>query len=155
MLQRLGVPVSTELQSGFGHNTWPASTLPDGFRFLVEQPRPACLPDPTALCLRGGRFRVEARWNTAAGSGIAQGREVSDESGSFWFFSPANLELDVKVLDGCAVNDRYWVFSAGLTDVGVVLAVTDTSTGSKVEYLHPRGIPYAPVQDTAAFDDCP
>jgi hypothetical protein len=26
---------------------------------------------------------------------------------SFWFFSPANVELLVKVLDGCG-NQRFW-----------------------------------------------
>jgi predicted esterase len=155
MLLRLDVEVGAELQSGYGHNNWPPTTLVDGFRFLVEQPRPACLPGPEALCLHDGRFRVEATWETAAGSGVAQGRELSDESGSFWFFSPANLELDVKVLDGCAVNGRYWVFAAGLTDVGVTLTVTDTSSGEHVGYHSPRGTPYAAVQDTGAFDACP
>jgi pimeloyl-ACP methyl ester carboxylesterase len=155
MLLRLGVVVSADLQAGYGHNSWPTASLVEGFRFLVEQPRPACLPEPHALCLREGRFRVEATWETATGTGAAQGRELSDESGSFWFFSPANLELDVKVLDGCAVNGHYWVFAAGLTDVGVTLTVTDTATSSNAVYRHPRGAPYAPVQDTAAFESCP
>lgn len=35
----------------------------------------------------------------------------------FYFFSPDNLEVMVKVLDGCAINGHYWVFAAGLTDL--------------------------------------
>jgi predicted esterase len=151
MLERLGVEVSTEIRSGYGHNSWPATTLHDGFRFLVEQPVPPCVPAPETLCLRGGRFRVEAGWETASASGAAQGVELTDESGSFWFFSPGNLELDVKLLDGCAVGGRFWVFAAGLTDVGVTLTVTDTTTGERNEYSSPRGTPFAPIQDTAAF----
>ena len=155
MLAGRGVAVTTDLAPGFDHDTWAPGSFRDGFAFLVGQPAPGCLPGPTALCLRGGRFRVEAVWDTGAASGPAQGVEVSDESGTFWFFSPANLELDVKVLDGCALNDRYWVFAAGLTNVGVTLAVTDTATSQRVEYRNPRGTAYLPVQDTAALGGCP
>jgi pimeloyl-ACP methyl ester carboxylesterase len=155
MLTARGVAVTPEVAPGFGHSTWPASTLRDGFAFLVGQPRPACLPGPTALCLRDGRFRVEATWDTGTAAGAAQGSELSDESGTFWFFSPQNLELDVKVLAGCPVNGRFWVFAAGLTDVGVTLAVTDTASGQRVEYRNPRGTPFAPIQDTGAFATCP
>ena len=35
-----------------------------------------------------------------------------------------------KVVTGCPVNNRYWFFGAGLTDVNVVTTVTDTQTGT-------------------------
>jgi predicted esterase len=151
MLAVRGVEVSADLAPGFDHGNWAEGSFRDGFAFLVGQPAPPCLPAPTALCLQGGRFRVEARWDNGSGSGGGQGIELTDESGTFWFFSAANLELDVKVLDGCPVNGHAWVFVAGLTDVGVTVTVTDTASGAVVEYRNPRGTPFAPVQDTAAF----
>ena len=36
-----------------------------------------------------------------------------------WFFQAENVEAVVKVLNGCGINDRYWVFAGGLTDVKV------------------------------------
>lgn len=77
------------------------------------------------------------------------------DTGSFWFFDDSNLELMVKVLDGCAVNGRHWVFAAGLTDVEVELDVTDAWTGQTKTYRNPLGTPFAPIQDTAAFATCP
>jgi hypothetical protein len=155
MLERLGVEVSLDVQTGYVHNSWPASSLRDGFRFLVEQPPPPCVPGPAALCLRDGRFRVEASWATATASGAGQAVELTDESGAFWFFSPGNVELDVKVLAGCPLNGHHWVFAAGLTDVGVTLTVTDTASGQQAVYRNPRGTPFVAVQDTRAFPGCP
>ncbi|HYH47792.1 MAG TPA: hypothetical protein VEG34_19070, partial [Thermoanaerobaculia bacterium] len=68
------------------------------------------------LFLGGGRFRVAASFETAAGPGVGNGVPLSDGSGTFWFFSPANVELVVKVVDACAPPfDRFWFFAAGLT----------------------------------------
>ena len=36
---------------------------------------------------------------------------LTDESVLFTFFSPDNVELVVKVLDGTRINGHYWVFS--------------------------------------------
>lgn len=155
MLAGRGVAVTSELAPGYDHGSWDPESFRDGFAFLVGRPAPPCLPGGDALCLRGGRFRVEAAWNTGEASGVAHGVELSDESGTFWFFSAENLELDVKVLDGCALNGRHWVFAAGLTNVGVTLTVTDTASGERAEYRNPRGTAYAPVQDTDALQGCP
>lgn len=111
--------------------------------------------DSPILDLRAGRFRAAARWTVPAGSdGDAHAVPLTSDSGAFWFFRPDNLELMVKVLDGCAVNGHYWVLGAGLTDVGVELEITDTLTGSSWTHASPAGSPFAPVQDTGAFD-CP
>ena len=59
------------------------------------------------------------------------------------------------VLDGCAFNDRFWVFATGLTDVGVELTVTDGNTGAVRSYSNPLGEPFSPILDTAALDSCP
>jgi len=63
--------------------------------------------------------------------------DVSDESGLFWFFEPENIELVVKVLDGRALNDRYWVFFAAMSDVEYWITVRDAETGASQTYHNP------------------
>ena len=41
----------------------------------------------------------------------------SEDSGILWFFSPSNFEVMIKIVDGCSLNNRYWVFFAALTNV--------------------------------------
>jgi hypothetical protein len=114
----------------------------------------ACPPD--ALCLHGDRIQVRASWAATSGaSGEGTPAALTAEAGFFWFFDASNVETVIKVLDACAVNDRFWVFAAGLTDVGVELAVTDTVTGETVVYENPPGSPFAPIQDTDALASCP
>ena len=60
----------------------------------------------------------------------------------------------VKVLNACALNSRFWTFAGGLTDVQVVMTVTDTRTGAVKSYTNPQGTPFQPIQDTGAFDTC-
>jgi hypothetical protein len=122
---------------------------------LVEITPPPCQPDATTLCLNDGRFKVTAEWEVSGGdSGQAQASFSSDDGGQFWFFSPNNPELLVKVLDACTVFHSFWVFAGGLTNVGVTLTVEDTQSGETKVYENPVGTNFAPVLDTAAFP-CP
>jgi hypothetical protein len=73
---------------------------------------------------------------------------LTADTGYFWFFAPSNVEMVVKVLNGCALNQSYWVFAGGLTDVDVVWTVTDTNFGVVKTYVNPPGTRFAPVQDT-------
>lgn len=114
----------------------------------------ACVPGADVLCLTGGRFKVEASWHTAGGQGAASADSLGTDSGSFWFFGPDNVELTVKVLDACDGFGRYWVFASGLTDVEVLIKVTDTGTGQVRQYFNPQGHAFAPIQDTDAFATC-
>jgi len=115
-----------------------------------------CVPSETALCLQRGRFRVSATWRTATAQGVAKVRPETADSGSLWFFFPDNLELLVKILDACQSADpKYWVFAAGLTNVEVDIAVTDTATQTTRHYRNPLDTSFAPVLDTAAFDCAP
>jgi hypothetical protein len=116
-----------------------------------------CSPGPTTLCLNAGRFQVETEWRTKGGSaGNGQAIELTEDTGAFWFFGEENVEILVKVLDGCATAfESFWVFAAGLTNVEVRLTVTDTETGMVEVYDNPRDRPYPPIQDTAAFATCP
>jgi hypothetical protein len=45
--------------------------------------------------------------------------------------------------------------AGGLTDVNVILTVTDTQTGVIKTYTNPQGTPFQPIQDTDAFATCP
>jgi hypothetical protein len=107
------------------------------------------------VCLHGSRFAVDVRWSTGPSHGDGMPIHVSGDSATYWFFGPDNIELVVKVLDGCAINGRYWVFLAGLTDVGVEVTVTDTTTGATWRHESPAGMPFPPIQDTSAFAACP
>jgi Fibronectin type III domain len=117
---------------------------------------PACTPNDVRHCLNNGRFQVEVQW-TAPGGATGAGRRapLTNDTGLFWFFDPQNVEMIVKVLNGCALNGRYWVFAGGLTNVRAVLTVTDTQTGARKQYTNPQGAPFQPIQDTGAFASCP
>jgi hypothetical protein len=119
-------------------------------------PQNGCLPDATTLCLNGGRFRVQAQWTSGGNTGPGQAVPMSADTGNFWFFGADNVELLVKVLNGCALqNPSYWVFASGLTNVGVDITVTDTKTGMTKTYHNPPNQPFAAIQDTGAFSTCP
>lgn len=156
---RLGVAWEEDIELDWGHNSWPKSSMSNGFLFLVGKSRldpSSCVPTSTSLCLNHGRFRVEVAWSANGSSGagtVVPG--ASADSGLFWFFSPENWELMVKVLDGCGVNQRYWVFAAATTNVHYVLTVTDTASGRVVRYENPAGRPAAATTDTNAFHTCP
>ncbi|MEO7795898.1 MAG: hypothetical protein ABIV06_14115 [Thermoanaerobaculia bacterium] len=130
----------------------------DGDLELVEVIEADCEPDATTLCLNDGRFRVEAEWENFAGQeGPGHAAQSSDDSGEFWFFQADNVELLVKIIEGCGSSlDAYWVFAAGLTNVGVQLTVTDTQSdvAPKV-YDNEVGTNFAPILDSAAFATCP
>ena len=100
----------------------------------------ACEASPTALCLAGGRFRVEVVWDRP-GSADAAGQAVplTSKAGSFWFLRPSNLELMVKVLDGTPVNGHFWVFAGSLSNLHYTITVTDTETGAVRTYENPEG----------------
>ncbi|HEX6177588.1 MAG TPA: hypothetical protein VF057_04465, partial [Thermoanaerobaculia bacterium] len=116
----------------------------------------ACISSDTALCVSGGRFRVEANWRTNDSAGTGKAVKLTEDSGYFWFFDRNNVELITKVLNACVDPfNHHWVFAAGLTNVEVELVVTDTLTGAVKRYENPRGTAYQPIQDTSAFASCP
>jgi hypothetical protein len=116
----------------------------------------ACVPGNNTLCLGDGRFQVTATFqNGNAAATTAPAVPVSGDSGYFWFFDPANVEVTVKVINGCTNNHRFWFFTGGMTNVRVDLTVTDTRTGLVRTYTNPRGQAYRTVLDSAAFNSCP
>ncbi len=114
----------------------------------------ACGGGP-GLCI-AERFDLQVEWQTRTGNSGA-GHLVpleSPTSGVFYFSNPDNWEMLVKVLDGCAVNDRVWVFAASTTDVETRLTVTDLVTGAQRVYDKPMGVAAPAVTDTNAFAAC-
>ena len=103
-------------------------------------PGAGCTAGPGTLCLgAGGRFRVQADWRAVGvGPGFGDGGAVplTAESGMFYFFSPDNIELIVKVLDA---GPQYWVFYGALSDVEYWVTVTDTATGARKTYHNEQG----------------
>lgn len=108
------------------------------------------------LRLHGGRFVVTVEWhdfqgNTGHGT-VVPGHARS--SGLFSFFTPDNWEVMVKVLDGCPVNRRYWVFVAAATSVEYTLRIEDLLSQEVWEYTNPSGQLSPAFADTAAFGAC-
>jgi len=119
---------------------------------------PLCLSDPHTLCLNGDRFSVTAsyRLSPSGPSILANAVRLTDDTGYFWFFEEANVELVVKVLNGCIEPfNSYWFFAAGLTNLGVDISVRDLRTMDVKNYTNPPGTPFVPIQDTGAFSTCP
>ncbi|HEX4952986.1 MAG TPA: S8 family peptidase [Thermoanaerobaculia bacterium] len=119
-------------------------------------PGAACSPAANRMCLLGNRFSVMVDWRTAnSQQGTGSVVPLSAVSGLFYFFSQDNIEMLFKIIDGCGLNDRFWVFFAATTNADLTVRVTDTRTGQVREYRNPLGQAALPVQDTGAFATCP
>lgn len=128
--------------------------------FLVEaaSPRGTCVANERTRCLGDSRFAVTA--SRTAGDGAEEGGGVhpglavpagTNDSALFFFFDPDNWEVLVKVLDGCGVNGRVWVFAASATTVEFGIRVEDTATGESREYRNEAGVAADAVVDVGAF----
>jgi hypothetical protein len=119
----------------------------------------SCVASATRLCIDrvagDRRFQIEVDYKTAQASGDGKAVPLTslgvDRGGLFWFFSADNPEMLIKVLDGCGVNQRFWVFYAAGTDAGLTVTVTDTVTGESKVYRNRQGQAAPPVQDTSAL----
>jgi hypothetical protein len=110
----------------------------------------SCIGSST-VCLHANRFQFNVTWAANGEEGVGQAIQLTGDTGAFSFFHPDNIEMLFKVIDGCALNDRYWVFATGLTNVQATLYVSDQVNGNSKTYSSPAGTPFAPIQDTAAF----
>jgi hypothetical protein len=155
----LGIAWESDVEAGFGHNTWPVDSMTRGFQFLVSKTYGAtCAADASHPCLQGARYQVALTWRDGSGRtgvGSVVPAVASADSAVLWFFDPNNWEMLIKVLDGCAVNQRVWVFAAATTNVEYTLTVTDTVTNRVRTYHNTAGQNAAAVTDTDAFSTCP
>lgn len=133
------------------HNT----TYPGGAIRGPLMPAPlvsvgSCTADANTLCLNQGRFKVQVAFQTSTATGAGTAIPLSGDTGSFWFFSSNNLELMIKVVDGRAVNGKFWFFAGALSDVAYTITVTDLTTGTVKTYVATQGH-QAALNDTSAF----
>jgi hypothetical protein len=110
------------------------------------------LESPTSLCLGFGGFTVSVQFTDPRTglAGAATAVSLTSDTGAFWFFDNSNLELMIKVLDGRAINGKFWVFYGALSDVDYTITVTNMETGELRTYHNPRGT-LASHADTQAF----
>ena len=111
---------------------------------------------PTTLRLQAGRFAVRVELDPPHPPLARLASPPSADSALFYFFSPDNWELMVKLLDGCAINGHFWVFGAASTDVGYTVRVEDLAAsggaGAERTYRHEPGAPAPAITDIEAFD---
>ena len=131
------------------------SVASEVFRVETSEPAGTCETDAQTLCLQDSRYAVAVDWWTAAGASGAASvvHSGTNDSGLFWFFDPNNWEVLIKVLDGCALNGHVWVFGASTTDLGYVIRVTDTVTGTVKEYRNEPGLPAPAMTDATALPE--
>jgi len=120
-----------------------------------DGPAPTCTPNSSTICLMNNRFSVRLTYDTGQGPQPMTAIKYTTDTGLFWFANAANIEVLLKMVDACSFNSRFWVFVGGTTDVGVVMTVTDTKTGTVKTYTNPRGTSFRTITDTSAFATCP
>jgi hypothetical protein len=125
----------------------------------------SCSGGATTLCLAryagDRRFQVQMSFRTQEGGGLSgDGLAMQltplgvGTGGLFSFFGAGDPEMLVRVIDGCSLNARFWVFVAAATNAGFTVTVTDTVTGHQAVYQNPDLTPAQAVQDTSALA-CP
>ncbi len=152
-----GVDIDSPIGGAWKIGMYRASEYADVEIEVEIDPGGDCLSGEQNLCLMGARFRVEVDWinqhdggTTGAGNSVVE----TDQSGAFYFFARDNPELVVKMIDGRALNAKFWVFWGGLTDLEYNIRITDTQTDVVKIFHHPPGV-YAGGADTSAFGDTP
>ena len=154
-----GLPMGDELANAAEALLYTVEDASNYSPTKVFDPAPdhECAEGPTRSCMQKGRFLVEARvsYVDAAGTPVndapARVEDVGlgDTSSLFHFFDRSNPELLVKVLDGCGVNGKYWVFGSAATDLDYSVLVTDNATGVTLPYRRNGANPL--INDAEAF----
>lgn len=111
----------------------------------------ACTPSATRLCLQGGRFEATLTAIANSTSYTGQAFVLGDNSGGFWLFSPANIEVSVKVLDGAAVNGKFWTFHGAATNAAYTLTVKDRANASQIRTFTKLADSYCGGADVGSF----
>lgn len=123
-------------------------TIPDAARYsptVVRQGEDlhgyGCRSSGDRACLNQRRFDVSARYSTPTASrAVAKRLDIvglADTGALFYFFGPDNPEMLIKVVNGCWLNDHWWVFGSAATDLAYEVAIKDLAAGGgMVEYRH-------------------
>ncbi|MDL1952030.1 hypothetical protein FBQ97_19790, partial [Acidobacteria bacterium ACD] len=113
------------------------------------EPSAGCTPDTTSLCLLNDRFRVTSTYRDyGGGTGSGKAVRLTSDTGYFWFFEPANVEVVAKMVSFCSSSTHnVGVYANGLTDLAVTLTVTDTQMGLVRSYSNALGRPFELIRD--------
>jgi len=123
-----------------------------------------CVRDASTACLLGGKFKVQLEMRDFASPPVRftgrvmsfpGGRAESDQAVFFDSFNAGNFELGVKMVDGCSLNGRYWLFTGGLTNARYEIEVTDSVSGASKLIANPAGTLPLSTADTSAFSCTP
>jgi len=111
----------------------------------------ACIADPGTgrLCL-SDRFDVSVSCSAPGRTCTPTPVKLTSDTGYFWFFNGANIELMTKVVDGRGLNGKFWFFYGALSDVQYQIQVKDRVTGNTKTYTNPQG-QLSSVADTNAL----
>ena len=140
--------------------TEPAAPFLDRRAILAEEAAlsfpsgSSCATSANTLCITEGRFTVEIDFETASGMIPGRAQQLTTQSGYFWFLGADNVEVVIKVLNACGLNQRYWVLAAGLTNQGAKITVRDTETGNTRTYENTRGTAFETILDTLVGLPC-
>ena len=110
-----------------------------------------CEPGAAAMTLAGG-YKVSMCYETYAGEtgdALDWGLD-SSQSGLLYFFERNNVEVLIKVLDGCGVNGHRWVFVAPVTDLAFNLHV-ESPTGERWTHTNRLGRTADAAANVSAF----
>ena len=125
-----------------------------------------CVRTSSVACLLGGRFEVSVTmWDFDGNAfpGIIQtyGGQSSEtnQSVSYYSFNEGNVELFVKMVDGCnftgnPAQGAFWLFVAGATTAEAQILVRDSEKGEVIRVYNPRDQIFATVANTSAFRTC-
>jgi hypothetical protein len=105
---------------------------------------------------QGGDFQASVRWTNPrdGSSGTGHAQRLGRDSGAFWFFSPDNLEVTLKILDGRAINGRWWVFVASMTDLQFEVEISRAG-GPVKTYVQTAGANRNFIDVNASFEEGP
>lgn len=111
-----------------------------------------CASSDTIQCLGGNRYSAEITWSSSLTSGKGQVFEATtDDVGLFTLDNADQVDVLIRVLDGCAINNQSWVFMVSLADVAVTTLATDLETGNQQTYSLPLGTVHQPISDVTAI----
>ncbi len=151
------VPYKTLIRVDDARNNWYWDEVSRGYPLgvIYRASESACIKSPGVECLRDGRFEVKVSWSDGEGLQPAGLLPFTDQSLLGYFASSENIELIVKVLDGCSINGHFWLFAGGATDREVSIELRDTVSGSTSNYTTSVGEPFVAIRDVRALAVCP
>lgn len=122
-------------------------------QFLAPSTTAPCIANSTTACMLGGRFQVTVRYRGTFDNGAANQNALvktvtgfadpNFETAFFFFNSPNNIEMLVKLLDqgntDTSGRPTIAVLFGSATPLRIELQITDTQTGAMKNYLSEFG----------------